>query len=188
MHSSTASPSAPHTPATGTPSPESPRWLAATTRYNQELALRRAFEREGVECFIPSKRTVRRFGARMCETEAALIPNLVFVRTVWREAFRLQRLHAAKMSYVRGGDRRILEIPDAQMEAFVRMVGAMAEEVTLRSASFAPGDRVIVRSGPLAGQRGELVEVDGRREFLVRIPGLLAASVKINRNNIIRAE
>jgi transcription antitermination factor NusG len=52
--------------------------------------------------------------------------------------------------------RRIIEHPDLAVEAVTR-------------EQFAPGDEVLVREGPLARHRGQVVEVRGTRKLVVWI-------------------
>ena len=161
------------------------QWISATTRFNQEFSLRSFFVKRGVSHFIPSRTIIRRFGNEVREVEQPLIPNLVFLRTGWQEAFSIFRLCQNKMSYIRQKDRKILVIPDQQMEDFIRLISAAQEKITIRTDCYAVGNRVMVKSGPLAGIEGILTETDGKKEFVLRPVPLLSGSVRIPKSNLI---
>lgn len=162
------------------------QWIAASTRCNHEVSLRDYFRENGVEHFIPTRFVLQRFGSNVREVEKAVIPNLIFIRAGWTGAFRIQQRWPNKMTYVRSKDKRILVIPELEMDRFIRVMSEMQDQATLLSDVFITGDRVAVRQGPLAGVEGVLADSGGKREFVVRIGTLCAVSVRIPRSNLIR--
>lgn len=161
-------------------------WIAASTRYNQEVSLRDYFRENGVEHFIPTRTVVQHFARSVREVEKAVIPNLIFIRADWPEAFRIQQRWPSKLTYIRGKDKRILVIPDAEMDRFIRVMTEMHDRATLLPDVFVAGDRVAIRRGPLAGVEGILTDCDGKQEFVIRIGTLCAVSVRIPKSNLIR--
>ncbi len=162
------------------------QWIAASTRFNHEVSLRDYFRENGVEHFIPTRIVLQRFGRTVREVEKAVIPNLIFLRVGWAEAFRIQQRWPNKMTYVRAKDKRILVIPEPEMDRFIRVMSEMADRATLLSDVFVTGDRVAIRRGPLAGVEGLLADCGGKREFVIRIGTLCAVSVRIPGSNLIR--
>lgn len=122
----------------------------------------------------------------MRETEKPIIPNLIFLCVCWTQAFELYTAHRNQFSYIRQQDHKILTIPDRQMDDFIRLVDEMKEKVTVESGPYLTGDRVVIKSGPLAGIEGILADINGKREFVLRIGPLLSVRVRIPRNNLIK--
>ncbi len=162
------------------------QWIAASTRFNHEVSLRDYFRENGVEHFIPTRIVLQRFGRTVREVEKAVIPNLIFLKVGWAEAFRIQQRWPNKMTYVRSKDKRILVIPEPEMDRFIRVMSEMADRATLLSDVFVTGDRVAIRRGPLAGVEGLLADCGGKREFVIHIGTLCAVSVRIPGSNLIR--
>lgn len=162
------------------------QWIAASTRCNQEVSLRNYFRENGVEHFIPTRMVLRHFCSGMREVEAAVIPNLIFVRASWTEAFRIQQRWPSKLTYIRGKDKRILVIPDSEMDRFIRVAGEMNEQFEVLPDALAVGDKVVIKQGPLAGVEGVLTTCGGKSKFVIQIGTLCAVSVRIPKSNLIR--
>lgn len=161
-------------------------WIAASTRFNHEVSLRDYFRENGVEHFIPTRFVMQRFGRNVRQVEKAVIPNLIFVKVCWTDAFRIQQRWRNKLTWVRTKDKRILVVPELEMDRFIRVIVEMQDEVSLRSNAFVTGDRVAIRQGPLAGIEGVLADCGGKQEFVLRIGTLCAVSVRIPRSNLVR--
>lgn len=161
-------------------------WIPARTRYNQEVCLRKFFTDNGITYFVPFRRVVRKFGDNVREVEMPLIPNLVFLKVNWDEAFRLLRVCQNKMFYIRQKDRMIMTVPDKQMDDFIRLVTETEGKVTINPDGYVVGDRVVIRSGNLAGIEGILVDTGGKKEFVLQIDALFSARVRIPQSNLIK--
>ncbi|MEG0500454.1 MAG: transcription termination/antitermination NusG family protein, partial [Rikenellaceae bacterium] len=129
-------------------------WICARTRFNQEISIREMLEKEDVQYFIPTCRKIQKFKTCLRETEKAVIPNLIFFKTSWSKAFSLLTLSGGKMNYIRLRDKKILTIPEDQMDAFMRLIDEMKEQVVILPECYALGDRVVIKSGNLAGMEG----------------------------------
>ncbi|MEG0808529.1 MAG: hypothetical protein RR410_09295, partial [Alistipes sp.] len=136
-------------------------WICARTRFNQEISIREVLKKEGVFYFIPTCRKIQKFKTCLRETERAVIPNLVFFKTTWDRAFALLACTGGKMNYIRLRDKKILTIPELQMDAFIRLIGEMKEQVVILPESYVVGDRVVIKSGSLAGMEGTLTQIAG---------------------------
>ena len=156
-----------------TNSPAERHWYVARVGSCQEKKLSAALESRGVEHYLPVRREVRRWSDRRKVVDALVLPRFVFVRCTNPE--RLQLL--ASEPRIRGflsllGEPAVVR--DAEMETFRRMV-ENGGGVSVTSEPLAPGDRVRVLDGPLAGLECELVSVGGGRCLAVRL-GLLGTA------------
>ena len=77
--------------------------------------------------------------------------------------------------------RTLLEVPDKQMEDFIRVMENAPDAECLQEFNLAKGDKVVVTSGPLAGVEGEIVDLEGSSSLIVRVRSLLCAKVTISR-------
>ncbi len=161
-------------------------WISARTRFNQERTLQKLLDEKGYESFIPMRRTIVKSSEQVREVEQPVIPNLIFLRATWDEAFGLMRRYSSRMVLVRGRDKKILTIPDEQMVAFIKLCNEMENKIAFRPDCYAPGDRVIIKSGPLAGIEGVLSVDTGKPEFVLRLGELGSVSVRIPKSNLIK--
>lgn len=70
-------------------------------------------------------------------------------------------------------------IPDQQMERFRFMLDYSPEAVKFSASSLSPGDPIRVIKGPLTGLEGELVNLNGKHQVVIRIDLLGCAHVEI---------
>lgn len=73
----------------------------------------------------------------------------------------------------------LLIIPDKQMRDFMFVMDLSPESVILNDESFAVGVKVQVVKGDLCGVEGELVSIANRTHVMIRINGILTASIKV---------
>ena len=70
-------------------------------------------------------------------------------------------------------------IPDQQMLRFKFMLDYSDETISMSTSPLAPGEKIRVIKGPLAGLEGELVNVNGKSKVAVRLTMLGCACVDI---------
>lgn len=91
---------------------------------------------------------------------------------------------ASKLSVIDGmPDRPCYQtagiIRNEEMEQFKFMLDYSEETVRFQNEPLAPGEKVEVIKGPLKGLQGELVELAGHSEVMIRIDHLGYATVEI---------
>ena len=156
-----------------TASPNDRRWYVARVRSCQEKNVAASLAASGVEAYLPARREVHRWSDRRKVVEVLLIPRFVFVRCT--EAERRSALAAdPRISGFLSSEGKPSVVRDLEMDAFRRMVDS-GGSVKVSAGELAPGDRVRVMDGPLAGLECELVSVSGGRCLAVRL-GLLGTA------------
>lgn len=155
-------------------------WFVARTRANQELGLRDSLRKKEITHYLPTHIVTRRISDRVKRVEVPVINNLIFIRTTKSKAFSLIKDYCLKISYLRNRETNsLLVVPEKQMADFMFVMDLSPESIKQCTADFVPGDKVKVVKGSLAGVEGELVRIDGKTHVLLRIPQVLAISVKI---------
>lgn len=139
----------------------------------QEKKVAEGMSGRGVEYYLPVRREVRRWSDRRKVVDVLVLPRYVFLHCTDSE--RLEVLSADPR--IRGFlslEGKPSVVRDSEMDAFRRMVEQGAG-VSVTQQPLAPGDRVRVLDGPLAGLECELVSVGGGRCLAVRL-GLLGTA------------
>lgn len=142
------------------------RWFAAMMRNAQWQKTARVLTEVGVGCYVP-----------------ASYRTLLFLHTDKPTALSLVnsgKIHARFL--IDHGTRTLLEVPDKQMEDFMRVLEE--PEATCSDVRFEKGDKVRVIRGSLRGVEGEIVESPEGSFLVVRVSSLLLAKVKIPRGDV----
>ena len=155
-------------------------WYAARTRDKQELSARKSLHERGVECFIPTRRETKQLKTRTKEVETPIIRNLIFVHTTKQHACDLHNQYRIPLYYITDLSKRgMLVVPDKQMHDFMLVMDLTPDAVSFDTDPLEMGDRVAVVKGNLAGLEG-IVASDTQRTYVVlRIHGVLTASIKV---------
>ena len=146
--------------------PEKTTWFAASMRNGQWKKTSLCLTELGIGHYIPPSYN-----------------TLLFLNTVKSRALSL--VNAGKIKarfFIDHGTRTLLEVPDKQMEDFLRVMENIPDAECMQEFSLARGDKVVVTSGPLCGVEGEIAELDGSTSLVVRVRSLLCAKVKISRS------
>ena len=146
--------------------PEKTTWFAASLRGGQWRKTSLLLEEMGVGHYIPPSYN-----------------TLLFLHTVKSRALSLVNSGKIRARYfIDHSTRTLLEVPDKQMEDFMRVMQNVPDAECVQEFSLAKGDNVIVTGGPLSGVGGEIMEIDGDSSYLiVRVRSLLCAKVRISR-------
>ena len=148
--------------------PEKKVWFAASMRNGQWKKTSLRLAELGINHYIPPTYN-----------------TLLFMKTSKTRALSL--VNAGKINarfFIDHGTRTLLEVPDKQMEDFIRVMENAPDAECSQNFNLAKGDKVVVTGGPLCGVEGEIVEIDGSTSLIVRVRSLLCAKVTITRGKV----
>jgi transcription antitermination factor NusG len=150
------------------------RWYAAYVHSRHEKTASKHLESRGIESFLPLYREVKRWGNRVTTTvELPLFPGYVFVRFKAQERVRI--LEIPGVIHLVGSSGRPAPLPDID-------IGVLREGLALVRAEPCPflsiGQRVRLRTGPLAGLEGMLVQKKNGYRFVLSMD-LIMQSVAV---------
>ncbi len=118
-----------------------PQWFAVRSKAKKEDFAVQQLERRGVATFLPR---ILEYGR---DQIAPLFPGYLFVRIVLLEQYYRVVWTPGVRSFVAFG-----EVPTPVQESAIHLILASAADGVIRPLSpFQPGDRVQIKSGPLAG-------------------------------------
>ena len=151
-------------------------WYVLRMTHGRELQVRNRLQALGVEHFIPTQKT-RGYRGRV--VEKPLVNCLGFVRTSKKEALDLIHLNGVQADYLLDrATRRLMVVPDREMDDFRRVFDLSVEEGDLERP-LAPGARVRVMKGPLAGVEGQVLGIDGKWYVAVSLLGMFYARARV---------
>jgi transcriptional antiterminator RfaH len=133
----------------------------------------------GLESYLPMRKELHKWSDRKKWVEVPLFSSYVFVKALPRE-FGGVYLASGFVKFVATNGKPSI-IPDNQVDGVRRIVEYYSSDVEVLDGSYY-GREAEVTSGPLAGLRGEIVELLNRKHFVIRIEGLdklLSVSVPV---------
>ena len=134
----------------------SKRWLVAIVRICHEKKTSERLTKMGIENFLPIQQEVD-----------------------LQEQKEVLTLSSISRYMVLRGESTPAVIPDQQMLRFKFMLDYSDETISMSTSPLAPGEKIRVIKGPLAGLEGELVNVNGKSKVAVRLTMLGCACVDV---------
>jgi transcription antitermination factor NusG len=129
------------------------RWYAAYVCSRHEKQVVSQLQERRISCFLPVYRSLRRWKDRRKELELVLFPGYVFVHLDLRDRLRVLQLPSVVRFVSFNGHPAPL--PDTEIEILSK---GLASGIRAEPHPYLKiGNRVRVRSGPLAGAEGILV-------------------------------
>ena len=155
-------------------------WYVARTRHGSELGVRNKLSALGVESFVPTR--TRRASRGRNLVEEPLLSSLVFLHATKSDALDLIHFHGINADYMFDcATRKLMIVPDKQMEDFKRVFDLSLEEGGLVDAPLSVGERVRVPRGCLKGVEGFVLELQGKTYVVVGLLNCLYARARVPR-------
>ncbi len=139
------------------------KWYVLYTKSRQEKAVARKLEEIGIEVYCPLKRTKRKWSDRWKWVEAPLFTSYCFVRIAEGERDDVFRI-AGVVQYIFWLGKPA-EVRDREIEQIKIWLNDFDHE-TIDLKPIQSGDKVLIESGPLMDQRGEIVTRQGSHLLL----------------------
>ena len=115
--------------------------------------------------------------------------TLVFLHTDKTHALNLVNSGEIKGRFlVDHGTRTLLEVPEKQMDAFIRVLTEYPDIPVTTEFPITKGTRVRVVRGPLKGIEGEVEETPNGAQLIVAIQSIICAKITIGRADVIPVE
>lgn len=142
------------------------QWFALYTKSRAEKKVHQELSDLGFEVYLPLIKTLRQWSDRKKKVELPLIPSYVFVKVNEKEAREVLEVYGA-VAYITFEGKKV-PIPESQMTDMKRIVEHDVP-VEASAENIQQGDKVRIVTGPLRKMLGEVVEISGKRRFVVRI-------------------
>jgi transcription antitermination factor NusG len=155
-------------------------WYALQVRHNYERFVSDVLNAKGFTRFLPTYPKRRRWSDRTVEIESPLFPGYVFCQFDFND----RRVPIVTTP----GVIRIVGVPEAPLAVDALEIAAL-QKIAAAGLAAGPwpfakaGQRVRVKTGPLAGVEGVLVEMKNRQRLIVSI-SLLQRSIQVDIDSV----
>ena len=168
-------------PATPPIEPCGANWYALYTAPRHEKQVAEQINRQGISCFLPLYRSMRRWKDRRKELAMVLFPGYVFVRMAPQDRLQVLQLPGAVRLVTFCG--RPVALPEQEIELLrsrLSGTGVMEPHPYLRV-----GRRIRVGSGPLQGLEGIIVRMKDRCRLVFSIDLIMrSVAVEVDENEV----
>lgn len=152
-------------------------WYALSVRSNSERMVAEALNLKGIDSFLPSIRSLRRWSDRVKEIQSPLFPGYVFARFDCSE--RIPILTTPAVVSIVGFGNSFTPVSESELAAIHRVLESRAKCEPMPYLNV--GQQVVIENGPLAGVSGLLIEIKNTQRLVVSI-SLLHRSLNVELN------
>jgi transcriptional antiterminator RfaH len=146
-------------------------WYVLYTRYRQEKKVEDQLLENNVGVFLPRVQKLRTWADRKKVVTEAMFPSYLFVRLSGTEEYYSSLSFEGVLKYVKFGNE-MARVSD-EVIGSLRIVSERNISVHISESSFLPGRKIMIKAGPFAGIRGEIVKWNGGEKMLIRIDVLM---------------
>ena len=152
------------------------KWYPVYTHPRAEKKAFQSLINKGIEAYLPLHRQLKRWSDRKKWVEEPFIKSYLFVRIREHEqAEVLMTKGIARFIYFSG---KIASMPDRQIEE-LKLLMACPFELEITEENLQPGEKIIIKAGPLKGISGEIISYRSQKQLVLRLESL-GCSIIVN--------
>jgi transcriptional antiterminator RfaH len=145
------------------------KWFPVYTNPRAEKKACQAISEKGIEVYLPLHRQLKQWSDRKKWIEEPLIKSYLFVRIREHEQTEvLMTKGVARFIYFSG---KIASMPNRQINE-LKLLMASPYEFEITEDDLQPGERVIVKGGPLKGLSGEIISYRSQKQLAIKLENL----------------
>jgi transcription antitermination factor NusG len=146
---------------------EIPKWFAVYVHFKREKLVKKMLDQKGIESYLPLRKEVRNWSKKQRTMELPLISCYIFVKITTTEYVPvLETEHV--LNFVKFA-KDLIAIPDHEIELIKNILQNNIDFEIARSEPLEKGDNIIITAGSLAGTRGQLIEIEGKKRVVVTL-------------------
>lgn len=157
-------------------STDNAKWYPVYTNPRAEKKAYSALLAKGIEAYLPLHRSLKQWSDRKKWVEEPLIKSYIFVKIAdSKQADILMTKGVSRFIYFSG---RITAMPESQIDD-LKLLLSSAAEFEITEEELQPGEKIVIKGGPLKGLLGEIIDYRSRRQLLIRLESL-GCSIVVN--------
>ena len=142
------------------------RWFAIYTKYKGEKQVIRELLKKGIEAYTPLLEVTKKYSRKVKNYNVPLLNCYVFVKISRKEYVKvLETQHVINYVKIR---KDLVAIPKTEIDLLKRIVGEF-KDVSIAQGEYKIGDQVEVVGGSLTGLKGHLININGKKDFLINL-------------------
>src|ERR1700759_4657051 len=145
------------------------KWYPVYTQPRAEKKAYQALVNKGIETYLPLHRQLKQWSDRKKWVEEPFIKSYLFVRiNEHQQTEVLMTKGIARFIYFSG---RIASMPDRQIDE-LKLLMASPYELEVTAEHLQPGEKIVIKAGPLKGLTGEIISYRSQKQLALRLENL----------------
>jgi len=145
------------------------KWYPVYTHPKAEKKAHMALVNKGIDAYLPLRRQLKRWSDRKKWIDEPLIKSYIFVRIAQREQTEVLMTKGITRFIYFGG--KVTSMPDKQIED-LKLLLASPVELEVTEENLLPGEKIILKAGPLKGMTGEIISYRSQKQLALRLESL----------------
>lgn len=152
------------------------KWYPVYTQARAEKKAHQALCDKGIETYLPLQRKLKQWTDRKKWIDEPFLKSYLFVRITERDKPGvLMTRGVARFLYFCG---KVATMPDRQIDD-LKLLLASPYELEVTQEDLQPGEKIIIKAGPLKGMTGEMISYRSQKQLMLRIDSL-GCSIIVN--------
>ena len=145
------------------------KWYPVYTQPRAEKKACDALLSKGLEAYLPLHRQLKQWSDRRKWVEEPFIKSYLFVRIKEHEQTEvLMTKGISRFIYFSG---KIASMPDRQIDE-LKLLMASPYELEITEENLQPGEKIVIKAGPLKGLSGEIISYRSQKQLALRLENL----------------
>jgi len=145
------------------------KWYPVYTSARAEKKAYEALTNKGILAYLPLHRQLKQWSDRKRWVEEPFIKSYVFVNVAEHEQTDvLMTKGISRFLYFSG---KPASMPDRQINE-LRLLMASSFELEITEEDLQPGEKIIIKAGPLKGMTGEVVSLRSQKQLILRLESI----------------
>lgn len=145
------------------------KWYPVYTHPRAEKKACQALLNKGIEVYLPLKRQLKQWSDRKKWIDEPFIKSYLFVHITENEQTDvLMTKGVARFIYFGG---KIAPMPDRQIND-LKLLMASSFELEITEENLLPGEKIVIKAGPLKGMTGEIISYRSQKQLALRLENL----------------
>lgn len=144
-------------------------WYPVYTQPRAEKKAYQALTDKGVEAYLPLHRQLKQWSDRKKWVEEPFIKSYIFVNiTQYEQADILMTKGISRFLYFMG---KPASMPNRQITE-LKLLMASPYELEVTEEDLQPGEKIMIKAGPLKGMTGEIISQRSQKQLILRLESI----------------
>lgn len=150
------------------------KWYPVYTHPRAEKKAYQALIDKGIEAYLPLRRQLKQWSDRKKWVEEPFIKSYLFVHiTEYEQTETLMTRGISRFIYFGG---KVAAMPDRQVDD-LRLLMTSSLELEITEENLSPGEKIIIKAGPLKGMTGEIISYRSQKQLILRLESLACSII-----------
>jgi len=145
------------------------KWYPVYTNPKAEKKAHQSLSDKGIETYLPLRRQLKQWSDRKKWIDEPFIKSYLFVHITQQEQTEVLMTKGVSRFIYFGG--KVTSMPDKQIED-LKLLMTSAVELEVTEENLLPGEKIVLKAGPLKGMVGEIISYRSQKQLALRLENL----------------